>query len=78
VPCVKIINSDKNTTLQNTFPVGWCKKAVAVTEAMQFLKLKHVTVNTLGLKLFYTVNKNTVRTAENAPYHHYKIYFENT
>lgn len=47
-------------------------KAVTVTEETHFVKLKHVTVTSLSLKLFCTVNKNTVHTAENALYHNYK------
>ena len=73
MPCIKIINTNNKYHIAKYIPCWVACKDVTVTEAIQFIKLKHVTVTTLSLKLFYTINKNTVRNEENALYHHYKI-----
>jgi hypothetical protein len=75
LPCIKITNSGKKYHTAKYIPCWVVCKDITDTEAILFLKLKHVTVTTLSLKLFYTINKNTFRNAENALYHHYKIWF---
>lgn len=65
MPCIKTIKSYNKYHIAKYIRcwVVSYSKAATVMEATQLLKLKHKTVKTLRLKLFYTVHKNTVRTA---------------